>query len=60
MAGAHAHVRGPVLGGVGGTYVGTLTGLNTSVQLHAPLGERSRILVLYTLVTLYLLSLRCW
>jgi len=29
--------------------VGSLTGLNTSVQLHAPLSERSRILSLYTL-----------
>jgi hypothetical protein len=26
-----------------------LTGLNTAVQLHAPLSERSRILSLYTL-----------
>jgi MFS-type transporter involved in bile tolerance (Atg22 family) len=26
-----------------------LTGLNTSVQVHAPLAERSRILALYTL-----------
>jgi len=34
---------------LGGAYVGTLTGLNTSVQLHAPRGERSRILALYTL-----------
>jgi MFS family permease len=34
---------------LGGAYVGTLTGLNTAVQLHAPLGERSRILSLYTL-----------
>lgn len=34
---------------LGGTYVGSLTGLNTSVQLHAPQGERSRILALYTL-----------
>ncbi len=34
---------------LGAAYVGTLTGLNTSVQLHAPLGERSRILALYTL-----------
>ena len=34
---------------LGGAYVGTLTGLNTVVQLHAPLGERSRILSLYTL-----------
>ena len=34
---------------LGGAYVGTLTGLNTSVQLHAPLSERSRILALYTL-----------
>lgn len=34
---------------LGGAYVGTLTGLNTSVQLHAPRAERSRILALYTL-----------
>ena len=34
---------------LGGAYVGALTGLNTVVQLHAPLGERSRILSLYTL-----------
>jgi len=34
---------------LGGAYVGTLTGLNTTVQLHAPLAERSRILALYTL-----------
>lgn len=34
---------------LGGAYVGTLTGLNTSVQLHAPTLERSRILALYTL-----------
>jgi MFS family permease len=34
---------------LGGAYVGSLTGLNTSVQLHAPAGERSRILALYTL-----------
>jgi MFS family permease len=34
---------------LGGAYVGTLSGLNTSVQLHAPVGERSRILALYTL-----------
>ena len=34
---------------LGGAYVGTLTGLNTSVQLHAPTSERSRILSLYTL-----------
>jgi predicted MFS family arabinose efflux permease len=34
---------------VGGAYMGTLTGLNTSVQVHAPLAERSRILALYTL-----------
>jgi MFS family permease len=34
---------------LGGAYVGTLTGLNTAVQLHAPTGERSRILSLYTL-----------
>jgi MFS family permease len=34
---------------VGGAYVGTLTGLNTSVQVHAPRAERSRILALYNL-----------
>jgi MFS family permease len=34
---------------LGGAYVGALTGLNTSVQLHAPRNERSRILALYTL-----------
>ena len=35
---------------LGGAYMGTLAGLNTSVQvLHAPLAERSRILALYTL-----------
>jgi predicted MFS family arabinose efflux permease len=34
---------------LGGAYVGTLTGLNTSVQLHAPTSERSRILSLYNL-----------
>lgn len=34
---------------LGGAYVGTLTGLNTTVQLHAPQAERSRILALYTL-----------
>lgn len=34
---------------LGGAYIGTLTGLNTSVQLHAPKSERSRILALYTL-----------
>ncbi len=34
---------------LGGAYVGTLTGLITSVQLHAPAKERSRILSLYTL-----------
>ncbi len=34
---------------VGGAYVGTLTGLNTSVQVHAPRETRSRILALYTL-----------
>ena len=37
------------LGLLGGTYVGSLTGLNTSVQLHAPRNERTRILALYTL-----------
>ena len=34
---------------LGGAYMGTLTGLNTSVQVHAPVAERSRILALYTL-----------
>lgn len=34
---------------LGGAYVGILTGLNTSVQLHAPVRERARILSLYTL-----------
>jgi predicted MFS family arabinose efflux permease len=34
---------------VGMAYIGTLTGLNTSVQLHAPPNERSRVLALYTL-----------
>jgi MFS family permease len=34
---------------VGGAYVGTLTGLNTTVQLLAPESERSRIIALYTL-----------
>ncbi len=34
---------------LGGAYLGTMTGLNTSVQLHAPRSERSRILALYTL-----------
>lgn len=34
---------------MGGAYLGTLTGLLTSVQIHAPLMERSRILSLYTL-----------
>ena len=34
---------------LGGAYMGTLSGLNTSVQLHAPRAERSRILSLYTL-----------
>ena len=34
---------------LGGAYVGTMTGLNTVVQLHAPQRERSRILSLYTL-----------
>jgi hypothetical protein len=32
-----------------GGYIGVLTGLIASVQLHAPLAERSRILSLYTL-----------
>lgn len=34
---------------LGGAYVGALTGLNTTVQLHAPTTERSRILSLYVL-----------
>jgi MFS family permease len=34
---------------LGGSYVGTLTGLNTSVQLHAPSAERARILSNYIL-----------
>jgi len=34
---------------VGAAYIGTLTGLNSVVQLHAPGGERSRILSLYTM-----------
>ncbi|MHB2027191.1 MAG: MFS transporter [Acidimicrobiales bacterium] len=34
---------------LGAAYMGTLTGLNTSVQVHAPRAERSRILALYTL-----------
>ncbi len=34
---------------LGAAYIGTLTGLNTSVQLHAPVAVRSRILALYTL-----------
>jgi MFS family permease len=34
---------------VGGSYMGTLASLNTSVQMHAPSAERSRILSLYTL-----------
>jgi MFS family permease len=34
---------------LGGAYVGTLTGLNTAVQIHAPRRERSRILSIYIL-----------
>jgi MFS family permease len=34
---------------LGACYVGTMTGLNTSVQLHAPAQERSRILSIYVL-----------
>jgi MFS family permease len=34
---------------VGAAYVGTMTGLNTAVQLHAPAVERSRILSIYVL-----------
>ena len=33
----------------GAAYMGTLNGLNATVQLHAPRGERSRVLSLYTL-----------
>ena len=32
---------------LGACYVGVLTGLNTSVQLHAPTRERARIIALY-------------
>lgn len=34
---------------LGCAYVGTMTGLNTSVQIHAPERERSRVLSLYVL-----------
>lgn len=34
---------------VGAAYIGTLTGLNSTVQLNAPISERSRILSLYTM-----------
>lgn len=34
---------------LGAGYIGVMTGLNTNVQLHAPLAERSRILSLYTM-----------
>ncbi len=34
---------------MGAAYIGALSGLNASVQLHAPASERSRILSLYTL-----------
>lgn len=34
---------------MGASYIGILSGLNTAVQLHAPLPERSRILALYTM-----------
>ncbi len=34
---------------LGAGYIGVMTGLNTSVQLHAPARERSRILSLYTM-----------
>ena len=34
---------------LGGAYVGTMTGLNTSVQIHAPEKERSRVLSIYVL-----------
>jgi MFS family permease len=34
---------------VGAAYVGFLNGLSTSVQLHAPTQERSRVLSIYTL-----------
>jgi MFS family permease len=32
---------------LGAAYVGTMTGLNTTVQLHAPTAERSRVLSVY-------------
>lgn len=34
---------------LGGAYMGIMTGLATSVQLHAPVAERARILALYNL-----------
>jgi MFS family permease len=34
---------------MGGAYVGCMTGLNTSVQVHAPEQERSRVLSMYVL-----------
>ena len=34
---------------LGAAYVGCMTGLNTSVQIHAPERERSRVLSLYVL-----------
>jgi len=34
---------------LGGAYVGSMTGINTSVQVHAPERERSRVLSLYVL-----------
>jgi len=54
MEGLYAYAPNLALAAValvvlGGSYVGTLTGLNTSVQLHAPTKERSRILSLYVL-----------
>jgi MFS family permease len=54
MEGLYAYAPNLVLSALalvvlGGSYVGTLTGLNTSVQLHAPAKERSRILSLYVL-----------
>lgn len=33
----------------GGAYVGLITGLNSSVQLHAPTALRSRVIALYTM-----------
>ncbi len=56
IASALAYASAPDLGWaagalviLGGCYVGVLTGLNTSVQLHAPARERARIIALYQL-----------